>query len=161
MLFTLGGWAISMPSILAFLPAPDAPTSGAAMSSVLLIPLSLWMLWEAHSIGARRGAIRDGFRNGYWALSIAVLLIALASGLCKPMVFYLYGAVHGQDATTIALSELRNVMAHLVNRTALDAGLGDQAEIISCEGSQVAQCDATLRRWIADGHRGGLDPRWK
>lgn len=79
MLFTLVGWAISTPGILALLPVPERPASVAISPVALLIPLSLWMLWEARGMWIRRDSIRAGFMNGYWALSIAVLMIALAN----------------------------------------------------------------------------------
>lgn len=79
MFFTLAGWGVSIPGTLALLPMPELSGSTAAIPALLLLPLTLWMLWEGRSMWKRRRAIHDGFKNGYWALSVSVFLIALAN----------------------------------------------------------------------------------
>jgi hypothetical protein len=51
----------------------------AGVPGVLAVPLTLWMLWELASLWRRRKAIGEAKRAGLWAMSPAVLLIALAN----------------------------------------------------------------------------------
>lgn len=79
MLSTLVGWAAAMALVQIAPPALAAPAARSVVPAVLAMPLTLWSLWELWRIWQRRASVGAGFRSGFWALSPAVLLIAVAN----------------------------------------------------------------------------------
>lgn len=79
MLFTLAGWALAIVGFQAILPGLHLLATQAGGPGALAFPLLLWMLWESWAIFRRRAVIVAGFRAGVWALSLSVLLIAIAN----------------------------------------------------------------------------------
>lgn len=79
MLFTLAGWAVSIPAVAGLWPGLHAPPIAGTMGRWWAVPFALWMIWEARLVWVRRRNVVEGMRTGFWPLSIAVLLIALAN----------------------------------------------------------------------------------
>lgn len=79
MVFTLIGWAVAILSFQQFHPGFHIAAAGSAVPSAMAFPLSVWMLWEMRNLWRRRVATLSGIRTGYWSLSSAVLLIAVAN----------------------------------------------------------------------------------
>ena len=55
------------------------PPQEDAVPTVLALPLSVWMVWEMSNLWRRRAVTLSGIKTGYWSLSSAVLLIAVAN----------------------------------------------------------------------------------
>lgn len=79
MVFTLVGWAVSILFFQLFHPGFHLAVSGSAVPSAMAFPLSIWMLWEMRNFWRRRAVTLSGIKTGYWTLSSAVLLIAVAN----------------------------------------------------------------------------------
>lgn len=79
MLFTLAGWAVAIPVVAGQWPGLHAPAVAGVASWWWSIPILLWMPYEAWGIWQRRTPARAAMRTGYWPLSVAVLLIAVAN----------------------------------------------------------------------------------
>lgn len=79
MVFTLLGWAIAIFVFQEFHPGFHRTAAGNAVPSSMALPLAIWMLWEIRNLWRRRDATVSGIRSGYWTLSSAILLIAVAN----------------------------------------------------------------------------------
>lgn len=79
MMFTLLGWGVGIVLFRHVDPGIHPPPVAGSIPVVLAFPLSAWMLWEVRSIWRRRETTLAGAREGYWSLSVSVLLIAVAN----------------------------------------------------------------------------------
>lgn len=79
MLFTVLGWGIGIVLFQHVTSGIHLPAVAGSIPVALTLPLFLWMLWEVRNIWRRRDASLAGATEGYWSLSISVLLIAVAN----------------------------------------------------------------------------------
>ena len=77
--FTIAGWAVAIPAAASLWPGLYAPAVEGGMPFWWPMPVIGWMCHEVWGLWRRRAGAVSAIRTGYWPLSIAVLLIALAN----------------------------------------------------------------------------------
>ena len=80
MLATLAGWALGLLAMRGLAPAQAGAPASSVLPAWLILPGLAWILWEGVRLASR--LFRNGrrlFEEGYWPLSLGVLVIAVGN----------------------------------------------------------------------------------